>query len=209
VSGHALEFLDGARWFSEALLPSTFLATVRSDPLAEGWTHADGAIGHFDIGDAGKGDLALRHEAEQLVIVEAKMFAGLSTGVTNADYLDQAARTVACMAEVLRRAERPASEMSRLGFCVLAREREVEKGSFDEYMDQESMSTNVGRRVTEWLAEHDDDKKQWHSDWFQPLLGEVQPRVLTWEQVAATIDEHDAPAGEAIGVFYDRCLQYN
>jgi hypothetical protein len=209
VVDHPLGFDEGARWFSEALLPSAFLATVKSDPLAEGWTHADGAIGHFDIGDAGKGDLALRHDAEQLVIVEAKMFAGLSPGVTNADYFDQAARTVACMAEVLRRAGRPASEMSRLVFCVLAPEREVEKRSFDQYMDKGSISTSVERRVTEWLEEHEDDKRQWHSHWFQPLLDRVQPRVLNWEEVAATIGEHDAQAGEAIGVFYDRCLEYN
>jgi hypothetical protein len=209
VSDHALEFHDAARWFSEALLPSAFLATRSRDPLAEGWTHADGAIGHFDIGDAGKGDLKLRHDAEQLVIVEAKMSGGLSSGVTNADYFDQAARTVACMAEVLKRAARPPSEMSRLGFFVLAPGREIEKRSFGRYVDQESIGTKVERRVNEWLEEHEDDKGQWYSDWFQPALEKVQLTVLSWEKVIGTITEHDAQSGQAVKAFYDRCLEYN
>ena len=33
------------KWYSEALLPSAFLARVREDKLAEFWTHADGVIG--------------------------------------------------------------------------------------------------------------------------------------------------------------------
>ena len=36
VTGHPLDFASGARWFSEALLPSQFLARDRGDHLAEG-----------------------------------------------------------------------------------------------------------------------------------------------------------------------------
>jgi hypothetical protein len=35
VQGHPLSFGAGARWFSEALLPSAFLARHRGDRLAE------------------------------------------------------------------------------------------------------------------------------------------------------------------------------
>jgi hypothetical protein len=106
VQGHPLSFGAGARWFSEALLPSAFLARHRGDRLAESWTHADGVVGHFLIGEGGKALLRLAPEAGQLLVLEAKLFRGLSPGVTKARYYDQAARTVACMAEVLRRAER-------------------------------------------------------------------------------------------------------
>ena len=37
-------------WFSEALLPSPFLARTRGDKLSESWTHADGVVGKFHIG---------------------------------------------------------------------------------------------------------------------------------------------------------------
>jgi len=45
-----IQFLEGSRWYSEALLPSQFLTRQRGDNLAESWVHADGVIGHFEIG---------------------------------------------------------------------------------------------------------------------------------------------------------------
>jgi hypothetical protein len=77
VGGHPLSFATGARWFSEALLPSAFLARYRGDELAESWTHADGVVGHFVIGEGGKADLRLAPEAGQLLVLEAKLFSGL------------------------------------------------------------------------------------------------------------------------------------
>jgi hypothetical protein len=62
-----IRFLKGSRWYSEALLPSQFLARQRGDKLAESWTHADGVIGHFEIGKNADGDLtlyAVRQDAE-------------------------------------------------------------------------------------------------------------------------------------------------
>jgi hypothetical protein len=106
VKDHPLSFAADARWFSEALLSLAFLARHRGDKPAENWMHADGVIGHFSIGDEGKTDLTLLPNATQFLVLEAKMFSGLSSGVTNARYYDQAARNVACMAEVLCRAER-------------------------------------------------------------------------------------------------------
>jgi len=209
VTGHALDFDSGSVWFSEALLPSAFLATCRADPLAEGWTHADGAIGHFHLGDVGKGDLKLRDDAGQLVIVEAKMFSDLSSGVKNADYFDQAARTVACVAEMLNRAPREPSAMSSLGYCVLAPQEQIRQGSFDEQVDKDSIDGKVERRVKEWLEKHEDGKRQWFSEWFRPALEMVRLSVLSWEEVVATITKHDVESGEALRAFYDQCLKFN
>ena len=103
VQDHPLTFAAGSRWFSEALLPSPFPARYRGDKLAENWTHADGVVGHFQIGKKGRTDLKLLPGATQFIVLEAKIFSSLSPGVTHASYYDQAARTVACMAEVLRR----------------------------------------------------------------------------------------------------------
>lgn len=119
-----LQFLDSnARWFSEAYLPSAFLARPgfrRQDPLAETRTHADGVFGHFKIGVSGKSDLSLEGEAKQLKVLEAKIFAPLTPGVTRKPYYDQAARSVACIAEVLKRARRPPDRLESLAFYVLA-----------------------------------------------------------------------------------------
>jgi hypothetical protein len=124
---HWLDFARHARWYSEAYLPSAFAARRRRDPLAEASTHADAVIGHFEIGARAKGDLSLRPDATQLVVLEAKLFSRLSVGVKNVATFDQAARSVACIAETLRRARRHPASLKRLGFYVLAPHTELVK----------------------------------------------------------------------------------
>lgn len=76
IPSHSLNFQENASWFSEALLPSTFLVRYRGDPLAENWTHADGVVGHFSVGTHGKTDLSLLKDATQFIVLETKMLSG-------------------------------------------------------------------------------------------------------------------------------------
>lgn len=201
---HPLSFRDNARWFSEAWLPSAFLARHRPDRLAESWTHADAAIGHFRIGNGGKANLSLLADATSLIIIEAKMFSRLSQRVTNAEYFDQAARTVACIAEILRRADRSPEHVTDLGFCVLVPQSQIARGAFKE-VDPGSIQAKVERRV----KEYDGAKDQWFSDWFGPTLGRIDIRIMSWEELLATIRRHDAPAGNALDGFYKKCVEFN
>jgi hypothetical protein len=121
-------------WYSEALLPSTFLPRYRGDKHSESWTHADGAIGHFEIGSSGDGDLSVLPHAKHFVVIEAKMFSKLSTGVKNASYYNQAARNVACIAEVLRRVDKKPMELSSLGFYDFAPKSQIDDGIFIQQM---------------------------------------------------------------------------
>ena len=89
-----ISFGPGARWFSEALLPSQFLPRSRGDPLGEGWTHADGVIGNVTIGISALADAKLLPDATQFIVTEAKLFSPLSPRVTHAAYFDQAARSI-------------------------------------------------------------------------------------------------------------------
>src|SRR5829696_5925829 len=61
-------FLPGARWYSEALLPSRFGG---KGGVREGFTHADAVIGHFQFRPRGRGDIELSPGATQLSVVEA------------------------------------------------------------------------------------------------------------------------------------------
>jgi len=81
ASGHPLSFTEGSRWYSEALIPSAFLPRNRGDKFAETWTHADGVIGHFEIGKNRDTDLTLLPEAATLKVLEAKMLSKLSKGI--------------------------------------------------------------------------------------------------------------------------------
>lgn len=155
IREHPLSFPENGKWFSEALLPTAFLPRHRKDPLGESWKHADGVIGHFNIGNTGKGDLSLSKDATHFVVLEAKMFSKLSSGVTHAKYFDQAARNVSCIAETLRRAQVSPSKVSRLAFHVLAPQSQINRSVFDKNMSKKSIRSKVERRVEEYEGAKD------------------------------------------------------
>jgi len=127
---YLLSFLPKSTWFSESLLPTAFKERYKGDPLSESRTNADGVIGQIKIGQKAKADLDLAEKASQFTVVEAKVGSPLSPGVSHARYYDQAARNVACMAEVMARASvKPASLVS-LSFVVLAPQYSIDKGTF-------------------------------------------------------------------------------
>ena len=195
----------GARWFSEAWLPSAFLPRYRGDRLAESRTHADGVIGHFVIGDPGTAGLTLAPDAGQLVVLEGKLFNRLSAGVKNAPYYDQAARSVACMAETLRRANRDPGAMEDLSFLVLAPQARIDDGVFVWDAAPDAVRRKVRRRVEDYAGERD----AWFRDWFEPTLERVDVRCLSWEDVVDVIAFHDPATGQEVDSFYGRCLRHN
>ena len=203
---HELQFHASARWFSEARLPSAFFGTKPGKKLAERWTHADGVIGHFQIGVKGSSDLWLNAAASQLVVTEAKMSSTLSTGVTNAKYYNQAARNVACMAEVLCRASAPPSDLENIGFYVIAPESRLDEGIFSEYIGKDSIRDVVQQRVSEF---EDAAKDDWFEQWFLPTLTTADIRCMSWEEVLNVIEKHDPDEASELHKFYVNCLKFN
>ena len=205
IPDHPLSFPENGRWYSEALLPSTFLPRFRGDKCSESYTHADGAIGHFEIGNAGRGDLALIPNASHLVVLEAKMFSKLSSGVKHASYYNQAARNVACIAEVLKRGKINPSEFSYLGFFVIAPKSQIEEGIFTKHVSRNSIKKTVERRVNEY----NESKEDWIKNWFYPTIQHINIGVISWEELILTISAKDQTAENDLKVFYDLCLKYN
>jgi len=201
---HPLAVPPDCRWYSEALLPSAFLPESRGDSRAESWTHADGAIGHFDIGNGARGNLTLHTDAKHFVLLEAKMFSKLSAGVKNAIYFNQAARNVACVAEVLKRAGRAATEFAALGFYVVAPASQIQQRQFDAHLDKESIRTVVERRVAEYGGKRD----KWYSEWFLPAHARLDIKAIAWEELIAYIVECD-PEAKQLKAFYERCVEFN
>jgi hypothetical protein len=209
VPDHPLNFLEEARWFSEASLPSAFLKSPKSTKLAESWSHVDGVIGHFVIGKEHKADLSLLSDARQLVVLEAKMSSPLADKTANADYWDQAARTIACVAETLRRAAHCPSDLHALGFYVLAPQSQLDKAAFIEQMSRDSIRQKVERRVGEYVEAGDELKNVWYSGWFDPTFQNIDIRTLSWEEVIAVIEKHDLQSANLISAFYQQCKQSN
>ena len=208
-TGHPLNFNHDARWFSEALLPSQFFARHRGDNLAEGWTHADGVIGHVLIGEASLADTKIASDATQFIVTEAKMFSPLSPRVSNAAYFDQAARNVACFAEVLFRAKREPANLSSLGFFVLAPDEQISRRFFVREMTKTSIREKVAHRVSEYSLPEREAKEQWLQEWFLPTLEHIQVDVIGWEQIIDAVRIKDAAFGTDLAEFYKDCLRFN
>lgn len=205
VPGHPLNFSKGCRWFSEGLIPTQFRPRSRRDKLGEARTHADCIVGHFNVGQKGKADIQLSPKATHLVCLEAKIFSKLSPGVSNARYYNQAARYVACMAEMLCRVDRRPTFFKRLGFYVLAPEEKIASGVFKSQVDAKNIHDTVKRRALEYGGEKD----QWSEQWFLPTLDTVKVKCLSWESIIETIFRHDPASGEQFQSFYNKCLDYN
>jgi hypothetical protein len=202
---HPLAFSENTRWFSEALLPSAFLARHRGDNLAENWTHADGVVGHFLIGDKSKAGLSLLPGATHFVVLEAKISSSLSSNVKSAKYFDQVARNVACIAELFYRANLSPETAHRIGFYVLAPLAQIEKGMFDKFMNREAIQQKVQLRVQEYMG----DKDQWYSEWFLPIFQKTNVAIISWEELIETIGKEDAVSSASIETFYKRCIEFN
>ncbi len=204
-TGHDLSFAPNTRWYSEARLASAFLPRYRGDKHAEGHTHADGVIGHFQIGEIGRSELAIETDAQQFIVVEAKMFSGLSKGTTHARTYNQAARNVACMAELIRRANCDPSDISSKAFFVLAPSEQIDGGVFADFMDKSSLERVVEERV----ANYNEPKTEWFENWFLPTLGSMRVSCMAWETVIAFIKSEDQSCGDDLEIFYNHCIEFN
>jgi hypothetical protein len=176
---HPLTVPLGSRWYSEALLPSTFLPEFRGNSIAESRTHADAFMGNFDIGNGTKGELTLRPDVRHFVVIEAKMYSKLSAGVKKAIYFNEAAHNEACITEILKRAIRQAQEFKAFGFYVLS--SQINQGLFDEYLTKTSLCTVIERRVDEYGDKHG----RWFSGWFLPTLDRLDIKAICWEDLIA------------------------
>lgn len=212
-----LRFEPGARWTSEACLASPFAARRRADALAEGATNADGVVGHVSTRAGTRAGLVLAEKATQFVVVEAKMFSNLSSGARNASGYDQAARTVACMAETLKRAGRRPESVASLGFYIAApqidrRRRGV--SNLESSLEPGAIRCAVAARIDAYGTERpaeEADPRAWERDWFLPLVDQLARtdalRVLTWEDCIAALFSVDRDAAREIEAFYRRCRE--
>jgi hypothetical protein len=200
---HPLAFAPGARWYSEAALPSRFFPQSRSDTRAESYTHADGIIGHFFIAAGDRGYATLVPNARQFVVIEAKLGSRLSTGTKRAPTYDQATRYVACTAHTLGLAGVDPTTLDRLAFYVLAPGRQIQSGVYADLVTKQSIERKVRERVDWYEGAHD----VWFETTFLPVLARIDLGFLSWEEILASLQQ--TPEIELMTQFYAQCLRFN
>ncbi len=194
-------FANGARWFSEGRLASQFLRRCQGDPLAEGYTHADGVIGHFKVKK--RSEIQPRRDATQLIVIEAKLGSKLTEKVKNAPDYDQAARTVGCLAHIAGEAQISPKSLRGYGFYVVAPEKRVKEGVFKKLVTKKSVKEKVCNRVSQYGT---DNKLTWYNNTFLPHLDAMDVDIFTWENLLDDMDSKGA--GKEYREFYKKCCKY-
>jgi hypothetical protein len=200
---HELNFTPEACWFSEGLLHPPFLPRFRGDINGESYTHADGIIGQFTVGSRGRGYVRLKMNVRQLVVIEAKIGSNLSSGTRNAPQFDQAARIVACMANLLEIGKVNPASLERLAFYVIAPESQRE--SFNALVNKKSIEQKVRERVDRYNNEP--EMHAWFEGSFLVTLGKIDLGTLSWDEILAFLPTTFEV--RLLREFYEKCLVYN
>jgi hypothetical protein len=205
---YKISMKNKTHWFSEALLSSKFLPLYRGDDLSESYTHADGAYGDIIIGDNGFGDLSLKNNCRQFVVLEAKMFSKLSKGTKNASTYNQAARNIACMCNITTNSKQ---NINNLGFSVIIPEEQIKlEQTFSEYTDMEHIKQTVFNRINQYNNRRDyEEKRQWYNIQFLSFCELIKVNLVSWEEIINYIIQIDKEYGNTINEFYEKCLLYN
>jgi hypothetical protein len=162
-------------------------------------------IGHFQIGNQAKADFELSPTPSQFIVLEAKMLSPLSPGITNARYYDQAARSVACMAEAISLSGVELGQIDNIGFYVLAPKASIDKGTFDRYLSKSSLQEKVHRRVSAYEGKF----KGWLKNSFHPTLDVIQIESLSWEYILNWISTNKTDIKNDLEQYYQLCLEFN
>ena len=145
-------------------LPSQFLPRTRTDALAEeldargrsNWRCHDRQSG------VNGQETRLKESATQFILTEAKLFSRLATPeLTHAPYFDQAARSVACIAEL--HCTEPIVvriNSSSHGFYVIAPQSQIEAHKFSREISKDSVKSKVRQRIFEYEPVPDDKTKE-------------------------------------------------
>ena len=216
IRNHPLSFQTGARWYSEARLPSPFSAEKRGDGKGEGSTCADGTLGHFEFRKGTIAGLVLKDSATQFIVTEAKMGSKLSAKTTNAPGYDQAARNVACMAEAIRRwidstekngEPRSLGDLTSVGFYVIAPSDTADKHS--PRMEVAAIRTAVEARMRAYNT-NSSELETWGKAYFTPLMDRISNdnlKILSWESCIEAVRSQNQQTGDELFKFYSACLE--
>jgi hypothetical protein len=211
LKDHDLYINETCKYFSEPLLGSPFLARTRTDSLAESYTHADSAIGEFQIGDEkNKGSLILL--GNSLKIIEAKIYSEFSERITHSESYNQAARYIACVTETIDRAKKidDLADLS-IGFYLTVPEFRYNdnKTNYSKFMDKGKISEVVRERVEQYKNEgvHYSNLKSWFDSKFCAVLERIKISPIFYEDIIA--DLQDYKFVNEINSYYEMCLEYN
>jgi len=240
-SGHErwpFSFTARDRWYSEARLSSPFprVSGGGAHQKPEGATHADAAIGDFEIGGSlapqTPGSASLQAHSRltigetRLDIIEAKLGSPLSAGTKYAPTYNQAARNVACILWAVFKKPGLRDRPPELGFWVVAPrsmshlEDNPRAYDFASALDPRRISSAIQERASVWRSAL--EFSAGHSwvmeieEWLRfvdDTLHSGKPKVsidfFPWEEVVESLAQAHSPRAADFSAFYERCKEKN
>lgn len=134
----SLNFGDISNWTSEALISSPF---IKAKKHREGYTHANIALGDFNVTYENRGEIIIPDNAKIFGIIEAKMGSDLSKKTANTINYNQASRNLACIASKTYN-----KKECSIFFSVVAPEVKLKKYKIDIQIDLKTMIEEIKGR---------------------------------------------------------------
>ncbi len=200
--GSGFEFLpfpEGGRAYSEGQLYTPFKARFRADKLAESNTRVDGIVGDFTIKDT-KSGIVLDSDMSYVAVFEAKLFAPIAPGVTNAPRYDQVSRTAGCLINSILDAK-PAGDYD--AYLTVLHVDDKHRIDPDLYTP-DHVEKQIARRVRSFLKTGNPGSavEQFARVW-RDVLDHLQIHFHTWEEVLSDMGNED------LDDFYEKCKTFN
>ncbi|WP_297089428.1 hypothetical protein [uncultured Draconibacterium sp.] len=192
-----LDFSMIKNWTSEALMSSPFILEV-AQPYREGYTHADVALGDFNVDYEVRGEIDIPNDARVFGIIEAKMKSNLSAGTTYVKDYNQASRNIACIAHNTRASD------CKIFFVVVIPEQMKEKHGIVPKVDKTFVYNQIQSRFELYDENHEVRVNE------SAVLSKVKKCeiiVLTYEDWISTFT--DSQSREFLSDFYEKCRKYN
>ncbi|KGO93189.1 hypothetical protein [Flavobacterium subsaxonicum] len=198
-----IEFSKIENWTSEALLSSPFVGVSKAK---EGYTHADIALGNFDVNykqnGEGSGKIVVNPNADTFGIIEAKMGSPLSSFTTNAENYNQASRTVVCIAENTK------LDCKTFFYVVLPATKAVKKNRAGISIKDLVASEKIKNEIRQRFEHHNlHNSKKVNEDEILCKVEKCTVGIITYEEWIELFTEEKI--NKTLNEFYDKCKTWN
>ncbi len=190
IKFEGVDFGSLKNWTSEGLIDSPFVEKAR---YKEGYTHADAALGDFDVKYTENGKIKVDPDADFFGIIEAKMGSNLSNGTKHFPKYNQATRNIVCIAHNTIHSKCQSS------FWVVAPKDAIKKKKCNIASSLEL--NNIKNEIVERFGEESIDDQI-----YIDIINEMSVKAITYE---SWIEQLSGEEKHEIGKFYEDCLIYN
>jgi len=190
-----IDFSEIRNWTSEALIASPF---VKADKSREGYTHADIALGDFDVNYQKRGNIIIQKETKVFGIIEAKMGSNLSQRTKHFENYNQASRNLACICSQTLNID------CKIFLAVVAPNVKLIKNKIAKQIDLDFMIQQIKNRFSIYSESF---KSEQQIDSIIKKAQSCNVFALSYEEWIESIT--DSVAKEFLVDFYDKAKNWN